>query len=62
MNGENWSYLVISSKGSQLTIQSSLHTLTLVPAEAGHPSHDEAVVGIDNTSAWIVTRAVNGQS
>ena len=62
VNGENWSYLVISSTGSQLTIQSSVHTLTLVPAEAGHPSHDEAVVGIDNTSAWVVTRAVSGQS
>jgi hypothetical protein len=59
VNGEHWSYLVISSKGSQLTIQSSVHTLTLVPAEAGHPSHDESVVGINNTTAWVVTRAAS---
>jgi hypothetical protein len=58
VNGENWSYLVISSTDTQLTIQSSVHTLTLVPAGAGHPSHDEAVVGIDDTTAWVVTRAV----
>jgi hypothetical protein len=62
VNGENWSYLVISSTGSQLIIQSSVHALTLVPAEAGHPSHDEAVVGINNTSVWVVTRAVSGRS
>jgi hypothetical protein len=58
VNGENWSYLVTSSTDTQLTIQSSVHTLTLVPAGAGHPSHDEAVVGIDDTTAWVVTRAV----
>lgn len=62
VNGEYSSYLVMSCTGSQLTVQSSVHTLTLVPAEAGHPSRDEAVVGINNMSAWVVTRAVDGRS
>lgn len=60
VNGENWSYLVVSATGSQLGIQSSTHTLTLVPAEAGHPAHGEAVVGMDNASAWVVATVVSG--
>jgi len=62
VNGEDWSYLVVSSTGSQLGIQSSAHILTLVPAEAGHPAHGELVVGIDNAAAWVVATVVSGRS
>lgn len=62
VNGENWSYLVVSATGSQLGIQSSAHTLTLVPAKPGHPAHGEAMIGIDNASAWVVATVVSGHS
>jgi hypothetical protein len=62
VNGESWSYLVISATDGQLEIQSRAHTLTLVPADAGHPAHGEAVVGIDGASAWIVVTVIGAHS
>ena len=62
VNGERWSYLVISASRSQLGIRSSAHTLTLVPAHSGHPAQGEVLAGISGASAWIVVTVVSGQS
>lgn len=61
VNGETWSYVVVSATGSQLGFQSRDHTLTLVPADAEHPAHSEGI-GTDGSSAWIVVSVVSGQS
>lgn len=62
VNSESRSYRVVSVTGSQLTIQSSAQTLTLVPVKAGHPAHGETVVGIANASGWVVATVVSGRS
>jgi hypothetical protein len=62
VNGETWRYTIVSATGSQLGIQSRAHTLTLVPADAGHPARSEGDAVTEGSSAWIVAAVVSGQS
>jgi hypothetical protein len=62
VNGESWSYVVATSSGNHLSILSSSHTLTLVPADAGHPAQGEVLADINGASAWIVVTVVSARS